>query len=461
MVEIEVPTAPLMANVPRVELGEAGTWNISNAEGWTPTPDDFASAIAALDCPAVRRPVLKFGHTGNPGEGDPAIGIIDNLALSEDKQTLLGDFVGVPAWLAQVDSAGNSVLSSAYPDRSGEWEHNYVCQLGHTHPFVLHAMALLGVVRPGIGTLQSLYDIYTKAPEKEPLMAGIANTSVTPDQIRKSYYSGPAADDYNLYIREMFVDPPELIVQNDADDSLTRVPYALATDGGVEFGDPVAVRVEYVAARATVNKPVVAFASVGESRSASFSSASQAEPTESENAVSDLTSTLRERLGLSADASEADILASLNLADPAAPEVPEALEVPEVSETTEAPELVAASTSRPAVPGVVMIESSVLDELRSAAELGRQAHQRQVEEDRAQIVNTAISEGRIAPARRDHWLQALTADHEGASQALASLAKGLVPVDEIGTGVAASAVAKPDYDLGWFDGSGADTSKES
>ena len=191
MNNIEVPATPLLANVPRVELGTVGTWNISNMNDWHPTADDFASAVAALECPAVRRPVLKFGHTGEPGEGDPAIGLIDNMAVSDDGQTLVGDFVGVPAWLAEVDDNGNSVLSSAYPDRSGEWQHNYVCQLGHTHPFVLHAMALLGVVRPGIGTLESLYDLYAKAPEKEPLMpaasTGVLGSSVTPDQIRKAY----------------------------------------------------------------------------------------------------------------------------------------------------------------------------------------------------------------------------------------------------------------------------------
>lgn len=455
MNDVVVQSAPLLANVPRVELGMVGTWNISNMSDWTPTPDDFASAIAALDCPAVRRPVLKFGHTGNPGEGDPSIGIIDNLALSEDKQVLLGDFVGVPGWLAQTDANGNSVLSSSYPDRSGEWEHNYTCQLGHTHPFVLHAMALLGVVRPGIGTLQSLYDIYAKAPEKDPLMAGIANTSVTPDQIRKAYYAGPAADDYNLYVREMFVDPPELIVQNDADDSLQRVAYTLTADGGVEFVDPVPVRVEYVAARASHNRPVVAFASSAESRPV-INPVASAEQTESESPVSDLTEALRAKFGLPADATEADILAALNIADPAAPVEPE--ETAPVADPAPAAEPVAASASR--TPGVVMIEASILDELRESAALGVQARQRQLQEDRERVVQTAISEGRIAPARKEHWLTALAADHEGATQALASLAPGLIPMSEIGTGVDGSAVAKPDNDLGWFDGSGA-TSKES
>ena len=206
---VDVLSAPILATIPRVELGSVGTWDIRNIAGWHPTADDFASAVSALDCPAVRRPVLKLGHSDGPG--DPSIGLIDNLAMSADGQTLVGDFVGVPAWLASADGDGHSVIASAYPDRSGEWEHNYVCQLGHTHPFVLHSMALLGVVRPGIGTLQSLYDLYAKAPEKEKPMAATALASVTVDQVRSAYYNGPAANNYNLWIREMLIDPPQLI----------------------------------------------------------------------------------------------------------------------------------------------------------------------------------------------------------------------------------------------------------
>ena len=84
-----VPVTPVLATVAGVELGSVGYWNISNIDNWHPTATDMASAIAALDCPAVRRPVLKFGHTGEPGEGDPCIGLIDNMRLTEDGQVYL------------------------------------------------------------------------------------------------------------------------------------------------------------------------------------------------------------------------------------------------------------------------------------------------------------------------------------------------------------------------------------
>lgn len=428
--QLSIPSQPVLASIPRVELGAVGTWNISNADDWHPTAEDFASAVAALGCPSVRRPVLKFGHTGEPGEGDPAIGIIDNMAVTEDGQTLVGDFVGVPAWLAAEDGNGHSVLSSAYPDRSGEWQHDYVCQLGHTHPFVLHAMALLGVVRPGIGTLESLHDLYTKAPAKESVMpaasTGVTASSVTPDQVRKAYYAGPGTD-WNLYVREMFIDPPELIVQDDSDDTLTRVAYELAADGEVTFGDPQTVKVEYVAARAGAGKPVVAFASRAESRPPQSASALAEDNPEKEKApMPTLNEVLRQRLGIAESADEADILAALDEALPA--EAEEVIEE-EQAEAAEAPapELQAASTG-----DVVTVDRAQWEATIAAAAEGRQARQQQVKESDEALVSAAIAEGKIPPARRDHWLASLGADREGTTQTLAKLEKGLIPLAEVG-----------------------------
>ncbi|MEV0214285.1 2'-5' RNA ligase family protein [Micromonospora sp. NPDC050695] len=155
---LTIPAPPALARINRVELVHTGSWNAKSGPV-TFTPDDLASAVGAFDCPAVRRPVLKFGHDGNHGAGDPAIGWVDNLALDDDGGSLVGDFVGMPAWLATADANGNSVLTSAYPDRSIEGEFDYRCQLGHNHPFVVHAVALLGVDRPGVGTLPSLQDL--------------------------------------------------------------------------------------------------------------------------------------------------------------------------------------------------------------------------------------------------------------------------------------------------------------
>lgn len=421
----------MLATIPGVELASVGYWDLSNAIDWHPSAADLAAAVTALDCPAVRRPVLKFGHTGEPGEGDPAIGVIDDLHLSDDGQTLVGDFTGVPAWLAEADAEGRSVIASAYPDRSGEFQRDYVCQLGHTHPFVVHAVALLGVVRPGIGTLESLYDLYTKAPEKEAAMANasVALAGTTTDQVRKAYYE--AEPDWYLWIREMYVDPPELIVQNDKDDSLVRVPYSIAGDGDVEFGEGQAVKVEYVAARAAAEKPVIAFASRADARPAAAapesSDAAEAEETQGEEGtVPTLKEGLVQKLGIAADADDETTLKALDEALAATTVVNDA--APEAAEAT--PEQIAAAAKK---HGLAVLDAEVAQRLTADAAAGREARDRQQREDDAKVVDAAISKGKITPARREHFITLMASDRDGTTTLLEkTLQEAAVPLTEFG-----------------------------
>ena len=83
--------------------------------------------------------------------------------------------------------------------------------------------------------------------------------------------------------------------------------------------------------------------------------------------------------------------------------------------------------------GTVLIDTEQLEALRADAAAGRQARDEQVRAHRAQIVDAAVADGRIAPARREHWLDALNADEEGAKALLESLAKGLIPMESIGS----------------------------
>lgn len=432
---VDVPSPPPLATVAGVELGSVGFWDISNMQGWHPTAEDFAAAIAALDCPAVRRPVLKFGHTGEPGEGDPTIGLIDNMRLTDDGQTLVGDYVGIPAWLAEADDQGRAVLSSAYPDRSGEWAHDFVCQLGHTHPFVLRAMALLGVIPPGIGTLESLYDLYTKAPEKEEVAVAkstVALAGTTADQVRKAYYE--AEPDWYLWIREMYVDPPELIVQDDHDDSLLRVPYTITGDGEVEFGEGQPVKIEYVAARAKAEKPTVAYASRTEARPNAAAtppspSAAQAEETEGkEGAMPTLKEGLAQKLGLAADADDETLLKAFDdaVAKPTADSDDDADDAP----TLETPAQVAAAAKK---LGLTVLDESTADQLRADASAGREALSRIERESDEKVVQSAIDDGKIPPARKDHYIELMSRDRKGTTEWLASVPKeAAVALTEMG-----------------------------
>lgn len=140
-----------LIRIPGVELIRTGKWPISSGS-WDATPEDLAAAVAALNCPSIRRPVLKLGHVDPRFDGEPAIGYVDNLRITDGGHTLVGDYAGVPQWL------GN-IAASAYPDRSIEGTYGFRCQQSHTHPFVLTAVALLGVTPPGVGSLKSLQDV--------------------------------------------------------------------------------------------------------------------------------------------------------------------------------------------------------------------------------------------------------------------------------------------------------------
>lgn len=139
--------------------------------------------------------------------------------------------------------------------------------------------------------------------------------------------------------------------------------------------------------------------------------------------------TMRQQLGLATDADPATITAALTeaLAEQAQDE-------PQNANPAAAPSL---------PEGVVAVEAAVLEELRADAAAGRQARDAQVAAHREALVQAAINDGRIAPARREHWLTALAAD-DGAAEVLAGLTPGLVPVTEVGHAAADTAPTADD-----------------
>lgn len=239
-----------------------------------------------MECPAVRDPVIKLGHSDPRFDGEPAVGRVMNLEVV-DEYSLRGDLDGLPNWLGQV-------LASAYPSRSIEATWNYRCSVGHTHDFVITGLALLGVQEPAIGSLSSLDDIAALwTAEYQPadaLVAAKGNTlptnniaaAATVEDIRRAYYNDAGWD---FWIEEIQLAPLQLIVVNDADGTRSRIPVVVDPDAdgeaAVTFGEavPVVVRYDDVAAPpapengapdSAVAIPVVAsrlrFASRAESR---------------------------------------------------------------------------------------------------------------------------------------------------------------------------------------------------
>lgn len=91
-----------------------------------------------------------------------------------------------------------------------------------------------------------------------------------------------------------------------------------------------------------------------------------------------------------------------------------------------------APTPTAALPeGVVAIEATQLEQMRADARAGREAREEQIAAARAATVDAAVADGRISPARRDHWVAALAAD-PGAADDLARLEKGLIPTALVG-----------------------------
>jgi hypothetical protein len=453
MTAVIVPAAPPLARISHVELLHAGSYDISTGPA-TFTTDDLAAAVGALDCPAVRRPLLKLGHTDPRFDGEPAVGWIDNLATAEGGRTLVGDYVGMPGWLGDV-------ITSAYPDRSVEGRYDFRCQTGHTHPFVLTAVALLGVTAPGVGTLGSLQDVARLygveigpaeplIPADDPIAAAAGAAAGTPftvickgatpmpnpnpaqvaagvsvEDVRRDYYDDA---NWSRWITAVELEPLQLIVCDDNDGKYYRVP--VVVDGDTfTFSDEVEVVIVYqdVPAKPAAGTPAnaaaadagrIVFASRAESRPGADPAASDVDPAEpsvepAATAAPDL-STFCALLGLPDDADEATITAAIE----------------ELSQRADAaPEPAVAAGTPVLPPGVVAVEQSTLDELRVVA----QNSQRFVEEGRVKARDDAIAEalrvGKIAPSRADHWRRSWDADPEGAKETLASLAPGLtVPV---------------------------------
>ncbi|MER7164505.1 head maturation protease, ClpP-related [Micromonospora sp. NPDC000207] len=141
--------------------------------------------------------------------------------------------------------------------------------------------------------------------------------------------------------------------------------------------------------------------------------------------------TLRQRLNVADDADGAAILAALD----------------------------STLASRPqATPGTVVLDEAQHTQLLADARDGREARAQQLREERERTVQAAVNDGRIPPARQDHWIAQLEAD-PGAAETLAGLKPGLVPVAEIGYAGEKPKADPAGGDDYWFAGVGAPTRK--
>ncbi|MGP3914311.1 hypothetical protein [Nonomuraea sp. 10N515B] len=454
MADIDVPRAAALASIPGVELAQAGTWRLSSGEA-TITREDLAAAIGALDCPAVRNPALKLGHVDPRFDGEPAVGFITGMRLADDGNTVVGDYRGMPAWLAEV-------LASAYPDRSIEATREFRCQIGHSHQMVITAVALLGVTAPGIGTLDSLqdiaalYDVAASAdgggepvtitikggpmPPPEPERPGPdLAAGVSSEDVRRRYYEHAG---YTRWICEIQLDPLQLIVMDDSTGGYYRVPVELDGDEP-SFGEAVAVSVEYVDKPAKVAAAV--FASRAESVPPDMSVLDDAptnpdpHPGLTDSSPEDTQTPVTETPVGGPTKEDAD----MQLSDEQAAKLRAALGLPADADLD--PDAVLAGVEKLAAsgegspgktaknaPGTVTVDRQVWDDMQTRIRKLEDIRASQQRNDRERMVDDAIRAGKFAPSRREHWLRVAEADPEGTAQLLAGLTPGSIPVSDLG-----------------------------
>lgn len=144
------------ASFPGIELVRVGTWNGRNGEA-TITEDDLADAVAAYQDQEVDRGRLRFGHSSSLnaelGDGAPAYGWLENLKLSDDRRSLIGDLVDIPKQLA-------GLIGRAYRQRSVELRRNVVTPSGKTYRAALTGLALLGASAPAVKGMEDIVALY-------------------------------------------------------------------------------------------------------------------------------------------------------------------------------------------------------------------------------------------------------------------------------------------------------------
>jgi hypothetical protein len=174
-----------------VPIVETGIEYPTSTGAITLTTEDLASIVEAQDDPAIVTPRLKLGHTDvrfNDMDGEPAFGVAKNLRLENNGNTVVCDYVGVPDWLA-------AILPTAYPNRSIEGNWNVETVTGHKWQFVVTDVALLGVVWPGISTLDDLEVSLSDTGPEGVTMAGTA--TVLAETVSDTPWSNFKDSDYN------------------------------------------------------------------------------------------------------------------------------------------------------------------------------------------------------------------------------------------------------------------------
>lgn len=463
---VEVQGSSLVT-IPNVPILSTGTYHL--ASGITTFSEEhLLAAVNAQDDPAVTAPRLKIGHASEFGDGEPCFGSVRNMYLGDNNQTIYGDYVGVPVWLAEL-------MPSAYPARSIEGAFDaQVAEDKPPHALLITAVSLLGVVAPGVSTLEDLPDLYGEdAPEgleiiaTTNLVAGskiIAKAvggdmpkdkitaAVSVDDVRREYYEQLDSAQSWWWICRVEVDPMQLIV-DDEEGSLYRVAYD-PSGSEITFEDPIEVEIVYVDVGS--NEATAAKEAAGSEGKilASYKDRSESRPDNEEEGGSvpkakaktkaARAKQLRASLGLAEDATDKQVAAALKeaeelLASDSTEEDDESDdeddddeedEVDDTDETDDDESDGEEDDDTQVEAGTVRMDAASAAQLKEDAKLGRKAYAKQQKDEREQFLKAAVKAGKFPRARKEHWRKLWAKDPEGTKAAIEELESGLIPVVE-------------------------------
>lgn len=210
------------------------------------TPDDLKAAVEAQSDPAIVQPRIWLGHDDARfnGDGEPALGRVEAMRLSDDGHTIYGDYVGLPEWLAKI-------MPVAYPSRSIEGQVNAKTVTGNKYSLVITAVKQLGVVWPGISVLEDIPVLLSSAGPDDVQISAAADLAaeVNVEDVRRQFYDMVQADEdqskkwWWIRVQQVVSGKGQLIVDDD-NGQLYRVDYNVSGEK-VKFSDPVPVKIQY------------------------------------------------------------------------------------------------------------------------------------------------------------------------------------------------------------------------
>lgn len=459
-----------LAVLPSVPIAAVGTWQTSTGE-WVCTPEQLRSAVAAEASGTFRSPVIKIGHDdprwndGQPcGDGEPAVGRLENLRVTDAGQTLVADLVGVPAWLADI-------MASAYPSRSIECYLDLTGDDGTVWPMVVTGLALLGVQAPAIESLGDIADLYgvsrqvedyvtatarrvaaSALPEEAPMPRALGQIVDTPARMvtgsamieelcaaaERWAAAQPMLGQY-AYCRDMLTDAVVFSTWSGDEQMFWRASWT-ETGGVFTFGTPERVRPTYEPVPATPADAGAMAASqwvaAGTRERVLRTVTTSAVPSPRGRVVAagqqgehvPLSPALAAALGIGEDADDETALAALDkLRTPAGPPSTDPAQEPAAPVDVE--QLVAAALARELPKATAPILASLQTTSTELAAMKA----KEADSVKSAVIASAVQAGKITPADKAKWEANYDEAPAVITNVLASLAPGTaVPVTATG-----------------------------